>query len=55
MGRGLAETQSGTKNRSFGKRRGERMATVARDLTDRDIADLAAYYASIEFTVKVLE
>ncbi len=55
MGRGLAEMQSGTRNRSFGKRRGEQMAIVARDLTDQDIADLAAYYASIEFTVKVPE
>ena len=38
-----------------GTRRDEQMAIVARDLTDQDIADLAAYYASIEFTVKVPE
>ncbi len=47
--------QSGTRNRSFGKRRDQQMAIVARDLTDQDIADLTAYYASIEFTVKVPE
>ncbi len=38
-----------------GRRRDEQMAIIARDLTDQDIADLAAYYASIEFTVKVPE
>ena len=36
-----------------GDRRDEQMAIIARDLSDQDIADLAAYYASIEFTVKV--
>jgi cytochrome c553 len=36
-----------------GDRRDEQMAIVARNLSDQDIADLAAYYASIEFTVKV--
>ncbi len=36
-----------------GKRPDEQMAIIARDLSDQDIADLAAYYASIEFTVKV--
>ncbi len=41
--------------RAFRKddRRDEQMAIIARDLSDQDIADLAAYYASIEFTVKV--
>ncbi len=38
-----------------GDRRDEQMAIIARDLSDQDIADLAAYYASIEFTVKVPE
>ena len=36
-----------------GDRHDEQMAIIARDLSDQDIADLAAYYASIEFTVKV--
>ncbi|MHA1153299.1 MAG: c-type cytochrome [Alphaproteobacteria bacterium] len=36
-----------------GDRRDEQMAIIARDLSDQDIADLAAYFASIEFTVKV--
>ena len=38
-----------------GDRRDEQMAIIARDLSDQDIADLAAYYASIEFTVTVPE
>ncbi len=46
---------SGTRNRSFDKRRDQRMAIVARDLTDQGIAGLAAYYECIEFTVKVPE
>ena len=29
------------------------MGIVARDVSDQDIADLAAYYSSIEFTVKL--
>ncbi len=36
-----------------GDRRDEQMAIIARDLSDQDIADLAAYYASITFTVTV--
>ena len=36
-----------------GERRHEQMAIIASALSDDDIADLAAYYASIEFTVKV--
>ena len=36
-----------------GDRRDEQMAIIARDLSDQDIADLAAYYASISFTVTV--
>lgn len=38
-----------------GDRRDEQMAIIARHLSDQDIADLAAYYASIEFTVTVPE
>ncbi len=38
-----------------GDRRDEQMAIIARDLSDQDIADLAAYYASITFTVTVPE
>lgn len=36
-----------------GERRHEQMSIVAAGLSDQDIADLAAYYASIEFTVEV--
>lgn len=36
-----------------GERRHEQMSIVASSLSDQDIADLAAYYASIEFTVEV--
>jgi len=36
-----------------GERRHEQMAIIAGALSDDDIADLAAYYASIEFTVRV--
>jgi len=36
-----------------GDGRDEQMAIIARDLSDQDIADLAAYYASITFTVTV--
>lgn len=36
-----------------GERRHEQMSIVAEGLSDEDIADLAAYYASIEFSVKV--
>ena len=33
----------------------EQMSIIASGLSDEDIADLVAYYASIEFTVKVPE
>jgi cytochrome c553 len=36
-----------------GERRHEQMSIIAGGLSDDDIADLAAYYASIEFTVTV--
>jgi cytochrome c553 len=36
-----------------GERRHEQMSIIAGGLSDEDIADLAAYYASIEFTVTV--
>jgi cytochrome c553 len=35
-----------------GVRTHDMMTLVVRDLTDQDVADLAAYYAAIEFTVK---
>ncbi len=38
-----------------GDRRDEQMGIIARDLSDQDIADLAAYYASITFTMTVPE
>lgn len=36
-----------------GERRHEQMSLVAASLSEADIADLAAWYASIEFSVKV--
>jgi cytochrome c553 len=36
-----------------GKRHNEVMGIIAKPLTDDEIADLAAWYASIEITVKV--
>jgi cytochrome c553 len=36
-----------------GKRQHEMMTVVAKDLSDEDVADLAAWYASIEFSVKL--
>ncbi len=36
-----------------GERKNEMMSVVAQQLSDKDIADLAAYYAAIEVTVKV--
>ena len=36
-----------------GERKNEMMTVVAQPLSDQDIADLAAYYAAIEVTVKV--
>ena len=38
-----------------GKRVHEIMSLIAKDLTDEDIADLAAWYASIRITVEVPE
>ena len=38
-----------------GERQNEMMSVVAKPLNDKDIADLAAYYAAIEVTVKVPE
>jgi cytochrome c553 len=35
-----------------GKRTNEVMAVIAKTLTDKDIEDLSAWYASIELTVK---
>ncbi len=40
------------KNYRSGKRANEVMAVIAKPLSDQDIDDLAAWYASIEFTVK---
>lgn len=36
-----------------GARKNDMMSTIAPTLSDADIADLAAYYASIEITAKV--
>jgi cytochrome c553 len=36
-----------------GERKNEMMSVVAQPLSDQDIADLAAYYAAIEVTVKI--
>ena len=36
-----------------GERKNEMMTLVVQPLTDQDVADLAAYYAAIEVTVKV--
>ena len=36
-----------------GKREHEIMSVVAKDLTDDDIADLAAWYASIKITAEM--
>lgn len=41
------------KNYRSGKRPHEVMAVIAKPLTDQEIEDLAAWYASIEITVKV--
>jgi cytochrome c553 len=46
-----------TQLKSFrsGKRENEMMTVVAKDLSGQDIANLAAWYASIEISVKVPE
>ena len=36
-----------------GERKDPQMTLMAKNLSDEDIADLAAYYAKIEFTAKV--
>ncbi len=36
-----------------GERKHEQMSIIAQSLSDQDIADLAAWYSSIEFTAKV--
>lgn len=36
-----------------GERKDEMMSVVAKPLTDQDIADLAAWYASIQFEVRM--
>jgi cytochrome c553 len=36
-----------------GERKNEMMTVVVQQLSDQDVADLAAYYAAIEVTVKV--
>jgi cytochrome c553 len=36
-----------------GKRKHEIMSVIAKDLSDADIADLAAWYSSIKFTVEM--
>ena len=41
------------KNYRGGKRPNEVMAVIAKPLTDQEIEDLAAWYASIEISVKV--
>jgi cytochrome c553 len=41
------------KNYRSGKRPNEVMAVIAKPLTDQEIDDLAAWYASIEISVKV--
>ena len=41
------------KNYRSGKRPNEVMAVIAKPLTDQEIDDLAAWYASMEITVKV--
>lgn len=38
-----------------GKRQHEQMSIIASGLSDEDIADLAAWYSSIQFTVTVPE
>jgi cytochrome c553 len=36
-----------------GERKNEMMSVVAQQMSDQDVADLAAYYSAIEVTVKV--
>ena len=47
--------QSQLKAFRSGKRTHEIMSVIAKDLSDEDIADLAAWYASIEITAKMPE
>lgn len=50
---GQVETYLASSLKAFhsGKRQNELMNTVSKNLTDADIADLAAYYAQIHVTV----
>lgn len=52
---GESEVYLETQLKAFrsGKREHEIMSVVAKDLSDEDIADLAAWYASIKFTVEM--
>lgn len=54
---GESEIYLATQLKAFrsGKREHEIMSVVAKDLSDEDIADLAAWYASIEFSVTLPE
>jgi cytochrome c553 len=36
-----------------GERKNEMMSVVVQQLSDQDVADLSAYYAAIEVTVKL--
>jgi cytochrome c553 len=45
-------TSEQLKNYRNGKRANEVMAVIAKSLSDKDIEDLAAWYGSIEVTVK---
>jgi cytochrome c553 len=48
----LVRTLKGYKT---GERKNEQMSIIAENLTDEDIADLAAYYTAIKITVDVPE
>jgi len=54
---GESEIYLATQLKAFrsGKREHEIMSVVAKNLSDEDIADLAAWYASIEFSVTLPE
>jgi cytochrome c553 len=54
---GESEVYLQTQLKAFrsGKRESEMMTVVAKNLSDDDIANLAAWYASIEISVKVPE
>lgn len=54
---GESEVYLETQLKAFrsGKRTHEIMSVIAKDLSDADISDLAAWYASIAFTVQMPE